>query len=209
MVQELKVCLPSAKVVRTACAEVSPRELRTKELQETIEQLLDFVYTGSNKGESRDRTKPMTVGLSANQVGINKAICVVDFGIGNKRYNDLHVLVNPKIVWRSKTITTKHEGCVNLEHGKIRGLVPRNQRVKVEALDRFGTKLTIDAKGWVAKVLQHEIDHLNGKLFIDHIADPTKAHYVTDDDRLAYLKSDKSKWRKYKDVSQFVRYAKD
>jgi peptide deformylase len=94
---------------------------------------------------------------------------------------------------------------VNLDHGNIRGIVPRSKRVKVEALDRFGTHLYIDASGLVARVLQHEIDHLNGRLFIDRIDNPKKAHYVTNKDRQLYLRSKKDHWKKYKDVSKLVK----
>lgn len=143
----------------------------------------------------------MTVGLSANQIGIDKRISVVDLAIGRKRYSDIHVLINPEIIWRSKSILERYEGCVNLP--EIWGEVKRSKRVKVNAYDRSGNKLTIDTNGWSAILLQHEIDHLYGKLFIDHLPDPTKAHYVESDQMKDYRKNYKH-WHVFTDVSNWT-----
>jgi len=172
----LKVLKPDNPILRLKCNELSLKELKTRETQLQIEELLDYVYETSNKGEKRDKSKPSTVGLSANQLGLNKSIVIVDLGIGHKSYNDIHVLINPEITWKSKTIINRDEGCVNLDH--IRGLVSRSKRVKVSALDRSGNKIQLDLTGWSSILLQHEIDHINGILFIDHLNNPKNAHLV-------------------------------
>jgi len=187
--------------LRRVCKEVTLRELKTKEVQDFIERMLDIVYRKNNKGEQRDRNKPMIVGLSANQAGILKRISVVDLAIGRKAFNDIHALINPRVVWRSKTTSTNREGCVNLPH--VCGVVKRYKEVKVEALDRSGNKLTIHARGWAAILLQHEIDHLNGLLFIDHLHDPAKAHFVKDEELTAYRKNFR-RWTNFVDVSNLV-----
>lgn len=200
------------KRLRVVCNEVLPRELHSKKLQEIIDQLLNFVYGRSNKGQTRlasakarqgsQKNKPMTIGLSANQVGIMKKISVVDFAMRRREASDVHVFLNPKIIWHSKTIIKRLEGCVSLPG--IWGEVPRFKRVKVKAVDRWGSEFTIDAKGWQAILLQHEIDHLNGILFIDHLEDPTKAHFVKSSEYRKYKQNHKT-WRQFIDVSKWRR----
>jgi peptide deformylase len=143
----------------------------------------------------------MTVGLSANQVGIKKRISIVDLAIGRKGYSDLYVLINPEITWFSKTMVENCEGCVNLP--TIWGYVKRSKKIKVRALDRSGNELELTLNGWSAILLQHEIDHLNGKLFIDKLDDPKKAHLVEKDDYQKY-KTQKKLWKKYIDVSDLI-----
>ncbi len=200
----MKPLLPTNRKLRQACALVLPSQLRTKAVQGEIDQLLDFVYGSNNKGSARDRTRPMTVGLSANQVGLMKQISVVDLAIGNKSHHDIHVLINPSITWHSKAVDEKSEGCVNLK--TVWGIVPRYREVEVQALDRSGNRITIRAKGWAARLLQHEIDHLNGRLFIDRLPDPTKAHKVEATQLSDYNKRDqRASWPYFTDVTTLIK----
>lgn len=196
-----KVLAPGDKLLRKSCLLVSPTELRTKIIQAEIEQMLDFVYGENNKGEERDKNRATTVGLSANQIGLPHRICVVDMAIGNKNFQDIQVLINPVITWSSKSVQEKAEGCVNISH--TWGFIKRSARVKVSALDRSGNKLALDVVGWPAILLQHEVDHLNGILFIDRLEDPKRAHLVKDSEYKQYKKLKKG-WPNYKDVSNLV-----
>ena len=199
---ELAPLNPEEQLLRRKIEQVSLKDLRASRTQEVIEHLLGYVYRTSNKGESRDKTRPSIVGLSANQVGVNLSIAIVDLGIGHKSYNDLHVLVNPVITWKSKTTIEKDEGCVNLDN--IRGFVKRSARVKVDAFDRSGNKISLDLTGWPAILLQHETDHLNGKLFIDRLEDPKHAHLVKYGEFQKYKKL-KKEWPNFIDVSKLVK----
>ncbi len=188
-------------LLRKKCISIEKKDLRKQQIQEKIEGLLDFVYGSNNTGDERLRTRPMTVGLSANQVGMTERISVVDLAIGRKSYSDIHVLINPEIIKKSKTTQKHTEGCVNFP--SIWGEVERYKSVTVKALDRSGNEIILKLTGWPAVLLQHEIDHLNGILFIDHLTDPTKAHYVTEEDYMTYKKN-KKEWRKTIDVSTFL-----
>lgn len=199
----LKPLKAKDKSLRAICEEVSLKELKTKEFQKLIDNMLELVYGTNNKGFSSNKIQPMTVGLSANQVGIMKKISIVDLAIGRRAFSDVHVLINPKITWKSKTIVYHREGCVNLP--EIWGVIPRSKRVKVEAIDRSGNKIFLDLTGWPAVLLQHEVDHLNGKLFIDHLPDFTKAHFVKKDDMVKYRKEYKN-WKYFVDVSELGEY---
>ena len=98
------------------------------------------------------------VGLAAPQIGISKKVVVIDVGEG------LIELVNPKIL-ESKGKQRGEEGCLSLK-GKF-GIVTRAYRVKVEAQDRHGNLFQIEGEEFLARALQHEIDHLDGILYCD------------------------------------------
>jgi peptide deformylase len=197
----LVVLDPKDSVLRSPCAVVPKRDLRRTSVQNEIEALIDFVYGNNNKGKNRKRNYAMTVGLSANQVGIGKRISVVDMAIGKKGYSDIQVLINPEIVWASKSFVEHCEGCVNLP--TIWGYVKRSKRIKVSALDRSGNELLLTLSGWPAILLQHEIDHLQGTLFIDHLPNPKEALLVENGDYRSF-KQQKKNWNKYKDVSDLI-----
>lgn len=198
---QIKVLEPYHRLIRTKTNKVLISELKTIGLQDKINQLLEFVQKGGNKTAGYKTDKPRVVGLSANQVGINKSICVVDLGIGHKNYSDLHVLINPRIVAKSKQTNEYAEGCVNLAN--IRGFVKRSKQITVKAIDRSGNKITLELKNWPAVLLQHETDHLNGKLFIDYLPDPKKPHLVKDNEFKKHKKLGK-KWNKFINVSNLI-----
>jgi peptide deformylase len=189
--------------LRHVCAEVTLAALRSREQQAEIEAILDYVYGHANNGVGavRDRNKHSVVGLSGNQVGIMKQICVVDLSIGRKGYQDMHVLVNPRIVWRSKSMVSKHEGCVNFP--SIWGQTSRSRSVRVEAIDRSGNEIALKLVGWPAVLLQHEIDHLNGRLFIDRLVNPTQADLVSEPEYKSYRRA-RGNWPAKVDVSDRV-----
>jgi peptide deformylase len=105
------------------------------------------------------------VGLASNQIGVARRVAVVD--VGEEDPPPL-VLINPVIVERSEEEETAEEGCLSIP--EIFGDVERPATVVVEALDRDGRKYRVEAHGYKARAIQHEIDHLDGILFIDHLS---------------------------------------
>ena len=105
------------------------------------------------------------VGLAANQIGVARRVAVVD--IGEEDPPPL-VLINPVIVEPGDEQETAEEGCLSIP--EIFGDVERPARVVVEALDRDGKKFRAEAQGYKARAIQHEIDHLDGILFLDHLS---------------------------------------
>ncbi len=200
---ELHVLKPDNPILRAVATPIERRELRTQRMQDVIEQLLDFVYGQSNKGDWRERTRPTTVGLSAPQVGINRRISVVDMAVGSNLYSDVHILINPEVIAHSKSKTDHREGCVNLP--QVWGQVERYRSVTIQALDRSGTKLTIEAHGWPAVLLQHEIDHLDGRLFIDRLPDPCQAHLIEPEHFKDYNKQSAANWPYLIDISKWAK----
>lgn len=193
---------PTDERLRTICRDISMRELRLSKTQKTIDALLDFVFARNNKGKLHDRKKPTIIGLSANQVGVMERICIVDLAIRRKGQSDIHIMVNPHITWKSKTLAQRKEGCVNLPN--IWGFVPRSIKIDVSFYDRWGNSYQMRAVGWAATLIQHEVDHLDGNLFIDRLPDSTKALHVENKDYEEYKKAPKE-WKKFIDVSNLVR----
>lgn len=116
------------------------------------------------------------VGIAAPQVAHSLQIIIVEYQ-QNERYPSqddipLTVYVNPVIVHSGKETASFWEGCLSLKD--LRGLVTRPKEVRVEAFSREGKKLVVEAKGFLAVVLQHEIDHLLGKVFLDRMTDLTQ-----------------------------------
>ncbi len=107
------------------------------------------------------------VGLAAPQIGQSLRLVVVEYtddedeNARPKKY----VLVNPEIVKRSEEMVTDIEGCLSLPG--LAGTVERHEAVTIKAKNRFGKTLKIEAEGWLARIFQHEIDHLDGVLYID------------------------------------------
>jgi peptide deformylase len=105
------------------------------------------------------------VGLAANQIGVGRRVAVVDVGEDDP---PPLVLINPKIVERGEEPAVAEEGCLSIPD--IFGDVERPLRVVVEALGLDGRSYRVDAQGFKARAIQHEIDHLDGVLFLDHLS---------------------------------------
>ena len=104
------------------------------------------------------------VGLAATQVDVHKRVIVIDVSDAK---DDLLVLVNPEIVMAEGEAECE-EGCLSVPG--IYELVPRAERVKVRAYDQNGNAFTLEAQGLLAVCIQHEMDHLQGKVFVEHLS---------------------------------------
>jgi peptide deformylase len=107
------------------------------------------------------------VGLAANQIGVDQSVIVFDVTPHDQPPN-LRVLINPVIVSSSGSMVSENEGCLSVPD--LRADVKRFAQVQVTGLDRGGQTVEIHAEGLLSVVLQHEIDHLNGVLFLDRIS---------------------------------------
>lgn len=117
-------------------------------------------------------TEAPGVGLAAPQVAVSQRVFVArlpDDDKSREEFGDeagkLYVMVNPEIIKASKEMVEGVEGCLSIP-GYV-GLVDRHEKITVNALDRHGKPVRIKASGWLARVFQHEIDHLDGRLYID------------------------------------------
>jgi peptide deformylase len=107
------------------------------------------------------------IGLAAVQIGVPKRIIVMDIDQKDGKKNP-RVFVNPKVLWASEEVATFEEGCLSVP--EIWEDVERPAQIRAEYLDRDGKRQTLEADGLLATCLQHEMDHLEGVLFIDHLS---------------------------------------
>ena len=114
------------------------------------------------------------IGLAAIQVGWNKSVLIYDIS-PREESRSLQVLVNPKIITQEGQIISENEGCLSVPD--FRADVKRSEFISVEGHDREGKPIRVDAEGILAIVLQHEIDHLNGTLFIERISSLKRQMY--------------------------------
>jgi peptide deformylase len=124
-------------------------------IQEIIDDMAETMYEAPGAG------------LAAIQIGSDKRIMIYD-GLPGEVKRSLQVLINPKIVDSEGEILSENEGCLSVPD--FRADVKRASSLLVEGIDREGKPIQIEAEGYLAVVFQHEIDHLNGTLFIDHIS---------------------------------------
>jgi len=142
----LSLHLLGSPVLRQHCPEV-------KTVDEAIRRLVADLF------ETMDAARG--VGLAANQVGVARRVAVVDAD------GDRFVMIDPTIV-ETEGSSTAEEGCLSIP--EIYGDVTRPERVVIEALDQEGTRYRKEATGLKARAIQHEIDHLDGILFLDHLS---------------------------------------
>ena len=132
-----------------------PLENIDGKVQETIDQMAATMYDAPG------------IGLAAIQVGWDKSLLIYDIAPRDEK-RSLHVLINPTIVTQEGEMLSENEGCLSVPD--FRADVKRAANITVEGYDREGKPVRMDADGLLAIVLQHEIDHLNGTLFIERIS---------------------------------------
>lgn len=132
------------------------------------------------------RSHEVGVALAAVQVDKLQRVIVVRNSFEDKTDRSFQVFINPEIVKLSGEIIEDFEGCLSVKG--IYGKVPRYEKIKVKALNLEGQEVRITAEGFLARVLQHEIDHTNGKLFVDHIkGEEDKFYQLKEDGQLEEL----------------------
>ena len=157
-------------VLRTPAAEVPAAEVSRPDFQRFIDDMVATMHEYQG------------VGLAAVQVHEPRQVAVLEVA-DNARYPGkaavpLSVLVNPKIVPLGDKTEEDWEGCLSIP--EIRGRVTRYQSLRVTALDREGNELDFVASGFHARVIQHEVDHLRGHVYMDRMPDLTSLTYLTE-----------------------------
>ncbi len=151
--------LPIAKlgnpILRQVAAKVNPRDIRTYDMQQFIDNLIETMLDEPG------------IGLAAPQA--SRSIQLVVMGCEGEDGFPRTVLINPKIVFYGPQQVENWEGCLSVDG--LRGKVTRPSVVRVQALDRHGKALDIEATDLYAVCIQHEMDHLIGKVFLDRMTD--------------------------------------
>ncbi|MBQ8992121.1 peptide deformylase [Candidatus Saccharibacteria bacterium] len=127
----------------------------------------------------KEHQHELTAAMAAPQLGVNMRIIIVRDDFDDKDNHHFTALLNPEVIKAEGKIVSDQEGCLSVP--KYYGAVPRPEKVKIKALLEDGREVRIKADGFLARTLQHEIDHLNGILFIDHIKDDKDAWFYIDE----------------------------
>jgi len=139
-------------ILKTVC---KPVETVDDQVRKLVDDMLETMYDAPG------------VGLAAPQINLDRRVIVIDVADKDAEPEPMG-LINPEIVWASDKTKIHEEGCLSLPD--MFADVERPDRVRVEYLDRDGKKQSVEADGLLSVCLQHEIDHLNGLLFVDHIS---------------------------------------
>lgn len=121
----------------------------------------------------------LSAAMAAPQIGVNKRIIIIRDDMEDKNNTNFTALINPVITKTEGKTVTDYEGCLSVP--EIYGMVPRPLKVRVKAKLEDGKEVRIKATGELARTLMHEIDHLDGILFIDHIKEQSDAFYRMND----------------------------
>lgn len=180
---------PTNRILNTLAEEIPPSEIPSKWVQEIIDEML-FIASDLRSNPK----KGGLVGLAAPQIGIPKRVILVDVEVDSSRKNfgKFNVYINPKILSYSKEEEIGREGC--LSTGCIYGLVPRSKEVRISAFNRMGKEVIEEHRGFTARILQHEIDHLDGTRFPDRLGEKGELHYVEENERQEYREN----WQHWK-----------
>jgi len=154
------------------------RSVKVGIISDEMKQLIEDMKTATLDWEA-SREHEVGVALAAVQINKLYRIIVIRENFDDKNNTNFDVFINPKIVKYEGEVVSDFEGCLSVQD--VYGKVPRNTKVRVSAMDENGREIRIRAEGFLARVFQHEIDHTNGKLFVDHIRDTPDAFYKLGD----------------------------
>lgn len=144
---------------------------------ETLSLINDMTSASLDWEDSRPHE--ISAALAAVQIDHLERVVIIRSDFDDKSAREFTTLINPEIVKYEGEIVSDYEGCLSVS--KVYGMVPRHSKVRVKALDVDGSEVRFKAEGFLARVIQHEIDHTNGILFIDHIHGKKDAFYTLDD----------------------------
>ena len=161
---KLKIVQAGDPVLRRAARPLAPAEITSPEIRQLIELMRETMRDAPG------------VGLAAPQVGVPLALAVIEDSVEladtERAPVPFHVIANPRLTLGDERVEA-FEGCLSVEG--LQAVVSRARTVRVEALDHRGAPVDIDARGWYARILQHEIDHLHGTLYVDRMRSRTLA----------------------------------
>ena len=166
----LKVARLGHPILRQVAEPIPPSEIRSPEVQRFIDDMVETMreYDGA--------------GLAANQVHTLRQVAVIEV-LANPRYADappvpLTVLINPVVTPLGDQTEDGWEGCLSVPD--LRGMVPRHRGVRLECYDREAQKVSLIAKDFFARVIQHESDHLNGIVYLDRMRDLSTLSHIAE-----------------------------
>ena len=145
--------------------------------EDTVKLSNDMIAAALDWEDSRPHE--VSAALAAVQVDALERVIIVRDDFNNKSTREFMTLINPEIIKYEGELIEDYEGCLSVKH--IYGKVPRYSKIRVRATDLEGNEIRFKADGFLARVIQHEVDHCNGIVFIDHIKNDKNAFYKLDE----------------------------
>lgn len=161
-------------VLRQVARELSAEEIGSRELRQLVEDMIDTMHAEEG------------IGIAAPQIGVSVQAAVVEIDESSRRYPGMGALavtvfLNPRVVVLDEAEQSYWEGCLSVPD--LRGQVPRFHRLRLEALDRHGRPFAVEAAGFFARVIQHECDHLDGRVYLDRMRDMRSLCFLSEFER--------------------------
>lgn len=144
---------------------------------DTLELIQDLTDVALDWEDSRPHE--ISAAISAVQINRPERVVIIRSDFDDKAVRDFTALINPEIVKLEGSITEDYEGCLSVPN--VYGLVPRYDKVRLKAIDISGNEVRFKADGFLARIIQHEVDHTNGIVFIDRIRDKKNAFFMLDE----------------------------
>ena len=154
------------------------KSVRVREITEQVLALIEEMTDAAVDWED-SRPHEISAALAAVQLDRMDRVVIVRSDFDDKEQKGFTALINPEIVKYEGTIVTDYEGCLSVRD--VYGKVPRYNKIRVKAINIDGEEVRFKAEGFLARVIQHEIDHTQGIVFIDHIQDKRDAFYTLDE----------------------------
>ena len=165
-------------IVTTPDPRLRQKSEKVHQIDDEIKRIIDEMIASSLAWEEEHEFE-LSAAMAAPQLGYNKRIIVVREDMSNKDNANFVPLINPVVIKTEGKIIEDYEGCLSVP--SIYGKVGRPYKARIKAVTENGEEVRLKATGFLARTLLHEIDHLDGVLFIDHIKDQTDAFYKLND----------------------------
>ena len=164
----IKIASVGEAVLRGAARPLSSEEIGSARIRELIEHMRETLADAPGVGLAAPQIgEPLQLAIVEDKAEYHASLTAAELAERERRPVPFHVLINPEIELLSPPEVAFFEGCLSLP-GYV-AMVPRARRVRVHALNQAGQPVRIEAEGWYARILQHEIDHLKGTLYIDRM----------------------------------------
>lgn len=168
----LKIIAVGHPLLRRTPRLLTPKDIRAPEIKDLIEHMRETLRDAPGVGLAAPQIgQSLNLAVIEDRAEYHKTMTEAELKERERVPVEFHVLINPKIEFLSDSQVSFFEGCLSLPG--FMAEVPRSRSVRVNCLDHQGKPRVIEAKGWYARILQHEIDHLQGQIFIDRMQSQT------------------------------------
>lgn len=164
-----------AKIITTPDPRLRRKSKKVNHVDADIKKVIQAMIDLSLDWE-KSHPHELSAAMAAPQMGVNRRIIIVRDNLSDKDDQSFIALIDPEVIKTDGKIIKDYEGCLSVPNG-IYGLVPRPEKARIKAKTIDGQEVRIKTTGELTRTLLHEIDHLDGVLFIDHIKDDSKAFF--------------------------------